>query len=331
MYNLLLCGVGKRGSIVNVLKNSLQNDGKVIAVDTDNTEPALYIADKGYIVPRFDNYQYIDIIVDICEKESIKAIIAFNEKEISTLSVNKERFKEKGVILLLPSFDTIQQCIDKYSMYNILNDNMINTIHTYLTKDEITIALEKKKLAYPLFAKSRYSTGYIGSKIILSHSELDHILRLSDDLIFQEYMQNCVEVDADLYVDPLSKKVVAIFTKLIVESKNGGVSKAISFHDDRLFHTIQNINELFDFSGPINMDFFCLKGIYYLAEINLRFGSKYVHAYGAGVDFVPLMKNNIDNIVNNADIGNYEKNIVMMKYNEVVIKKQNDLIWTKYS
>ena len=69
------------------------------------------------------------------------------------------------------------------------------------------------------------------------------------------------------------------------------------------------------------MDFFYQDGMYYLSEINPRFGGAYLHAYGAGVDFVKLIKNNLNGIENPPVFGNYEDDIVMMMYDSVVITK----------
>ena len=61
--------------------------------------------------------------------------------------------------------------------------------------------------------------------------------------------------------------------------------------------------------------------MYYLSEVNPRFGGAYLHAYGAGVDFIKLIKNNLDGIENTPVFGNYENDVVMMMYDSVVITK----------
>lgn len=73
------------------------------------------------------------------------------------------------------------------------------------------------------------------------------------------------------------------------------------------------------------MDFFYQNGQYYLSEINPRFGGAYLHAYGAGVDFVKLIRENVEGRENPENIGNYEEDVVMMMYDSVVIKKKSEL------
>lgn len=83
---------------------------------------------------------------------------------------------------------------------------------------------------------------------------------------------------------------------------------------------------MLELNGPCDMDFFMKDGEYYLNEINPRFGGAYLHAYGAGVDFIKLILNNIHGIENKSIVGEYEEDIVMMMYDEVVITKKSDLM-----
>ena len=83
--------------------------------------------------------------------------------------------------------------------------------------------------------------------------------------------------------------------------------------------------KVFKFSGPIDVDLWYRNGEYYLSEINPRFGGGYLHAYGAGVDFVKLIENNVNGIENEPSFGNYDSDIVMMMYDSVVIKHIADL------
>ena len=92
-----------------------------------------------------------------------------------------------------------------------------------------------------------------------------------------------------------------------------------------MFSFIEEIVKVFNFNGPIDADFFYKNGQYYLSEINPRFGGAYLHAYGAGVDFIKLIDNNLNGIQNKSIIGQYDEGVVMMMYDSVVIKKNCEL------
>ena len=130
-----------------------------------------------------------------------------------------------------------------------------------------------------------------------------------------------VDLDADVYIDTISHNAVSAFSKRKLETKIGGASKTISFKDEKLFSFIREITSLLKFNGPVDMDFFYQDGTYYLSEINPRFGGAYLHAYGAGVDFIKLIMNNLNGVENIPSFGDYEENVVMMMYDSVIIKK----------
>ena len=87
----------------------------------------------------------------------------------------------------------------------------------------------------------------------------------------------------------------------------------------------------FRFCGPLDMDFFIKDGEYLLNEVNPRFGGAYLHAYGAGVDFFPLILNNMNGIENESIIGQYEDDILMLMYDDVVIRKKSELVDDNFS
>ena len=130
-----------------------------------------------------------------------------------------------------------------------------------------------------------------------------------------------VDMDADIYIDTISHKPVALFSKRKLETKIGGASKTISFRDQKLVDFVCGALNAFKFNGPIDMDLWYRNGEYYISEVNPRFGGAYLHAYGAGVDFVKLIEKNVAGEENTAEFNNYDDNVVMMMYDSVVIQK----------
>ena len=76
------------------------------------------------------------------------------------------------------------------------------------------------------------------------------------------------------------------------------------------------------FRGQIDLDLFDCDGTYCLSEVNPRFGGGYPHAYEAGVNHMKYMVRNLEGKENVPEIGNYEEGIVMMKYNEIMIRRE---------
>lgn len=327
--NILMCSVGRRCELLKDFKKTMGTHGKIVATDISSYAPALYYADVKYLVPEITNSKYISVIADICEKEKIDAIITLIDPEISLLSEHREIFEKLGAVVLVPYYNTAKLCFDKYEMFKHLKSHNIRTVNTYGTLDEFLIDLDSEKICFPVFVKPRTGSGSVGARIIENLEELEMAYHKDNSLIIQEYMDG-IDLDADVYVDTISREVVSVFSKKKISTTIGGANKTISFKDEKLFAFIKQIASVLDLYGPNDMDFFYKNGEYYLSEINPRFGGAYLHAYGAGVDFVVLIENNVKNIANKPRIGGYDEDVAMMMYDSVVIRQKEDLISVKY-
>lgn len=325
--NYLMLSVGRRGELMKDFRASMEEGSRIIATDNSPYAPALYFADKRYIVPRIDALEYIDTIVGICNKEQINAITTFIDPEIMLLAENRERFAEIGVEVLAPYTETAKLCFDKYEMFKYLREKGIQTAMTWGTFEEVKAALDAGEVSLPVFVKPRTGSGSVGARKVHSLSELKDAFKLDSSLIAQELMtgEGCFDLDADVYVDTISHKPVAIFSKRKISTTIGGANKTISFKDKKLFDFAQEALSIFKFNGPIDADFFYKNGEYYLSEVNPRFGGAYLHAYGAGVDFIKMIDRNLRGLENEVQIGNYEEGVVMMMYDSVVIKRNIEL------
>lgn len=324
--NYLMLSVGRRGELMKNFRSSMEIGSKIIAGDNSPYAPALYFADKQYLLPRIDAPEYIDIVLDICIKERINAVMTFIDPEIMLLSENRKRFEKNGVEVLAPYEETARICFDKWRFAQYCTEHGILTARTYGTVIEVEKALENGDVNLPLFVKPRCGSGSIGARKINYIEELEEAFRIDETLIAQEYMtgNDAIDLDADIYIDTISHEPVAIFCKKKLSTVIGGANKTISFKDEKLFDFVKRSLQHFRFNGPIDADFFYKDGEYYLSEINPRFGGAYLHAYGAGVDFIKLIENNLHGKRNKSDIGNYEEGVVMMMFDSVVIRRKKN-------
>ena len=317
--NILFCSAGRRVELLKDFRKSMDEDDRIIAADLSRLAPALYVADAHYLVPRIDAPDYLDTILDICRRENINAVTTLIDPEIELLAKNRARFEEIGVEVLAPYAETAELCFDKFKMYQYLTAHGVPTPDTWGDYASAMAAVENGSLAFPVFVKPRTGSGSVGARRGQDADTLKALCEADSSLIIQRLMHG--DLDADVYIDTISHKAVSAFSKRKLETKIGGASKTISFKDEKLFDFIRRITELLKFNGPVDMDFFYQDGTYYLSEVNPRFGGAYLHAYGAGVDFIKLIKNNLNGMENAPAFGNYENDVVMMMYDSVVITK----------
>lgn len=319
--NILITSAGSRNKIIQYFKKEINNNGKVIVTDMSNLAPAIYDADKFYIVPKIDHKDYIKILLDICKKEKIDCILSLIDPELSLISKNKNKFLEIGVTPLISNYTAVELAFNKYKMYNFLKSNNIKTPRTYISKEKFYKDLEKTEISFPVFVKPITGSASINISKVNSKQEIELLFSLYDDLIIQEYM-NGQEIGADIYIDPISKKTVSIFTKEKIKMRAGETDKSRAFKDKKLFDLIATVVEKIGYEYMIDMDIFKVNGDYYISEINPRFGGGYPHAYESGVNFPKFIINSMNNKENENSIGDYDEDIYMMKYNEIKIIKK---------
>ena len=316
--NILILSAGTRNKIVQYFKKELNGEGRVIATDCSNLAPAIYEADKYYIVPRITDENYINIILDICKKEEIDTLISLIDPELSLIAKNVERFKEIGVKPIISDYDKVEMCFDKYKMYKFLVQNNFRTPKSYISKEAFLEDLKKKGIVFPVFVKPVKGSASININKISNEEELEVIWKQADNLVIQEFMDG-QEYGADVYIDMISEESIAIFTKKKIKMRAGETDKSVSVKDERLFDLIKSFIEKAGFKGIIDIDIFETNGEYYISEVNPRFGGGYPHAYECGVNVPKMIINNIKGKKNESQIGNYVENIYMMKYNEIKI------------
>lgn len=318
--NILLLSSGTRNKIVQYFKMALEGKGNVICTDMSNLAPSIYEADKYYLVPRMTEPGYLEVILEICEKEKVDGVLSLIDPELSLLAKNKEKFALVGTKVIGSSYELCEISLDKFEMYRWLTSHGYKCARSYMDKDEFYADVEEGKIEYPVFVKPVRGSASIAISKAYDKETIELLYKKNDSLMIQEFLDG-QEIGADVYTDIISREIISIFTKKKINMRAGETDKAVSFKDDKLFDFIKNFVEEAGYLGQIDIDIFEVDGEYYISEVNPRFGGGYPHAYECGCDHMKLIKNNLNGIVNEASIGKYEEDVFMMKYNEVCIRK----------
>ena len=318
--NFLILAAGTRNKIVQYFKRTFDGIGTVVATDASTLGPAIYDADKYYIVPPITEEGYIDKILEICQKEQISGVLSLIDPELSLLAANENKFKAIGTTIIGSSYELCEMALDKMQMYEWLKNHGYNCARSWMDKEEFYKAVDADEVSYPVFVKPYRGSASISISKVYDKETVDLLFAHEDDLMIQEFLDG-QEIGADVYIDLISGEVVSIFTKKKIKMRAGETDKAVSFKDPELFALIERFVLEAGYRGQIDIDIFEIDGAYYISEVNPRFGGGYPHAYECGVDHMELIRNNLNGVVNEKNVGAYDEGIYMMKYNEVKIVK----------
>lgn len=325
MNNILILSSGTRNKIIQYFKKALVTEdgtrcGNVIATDMSYIAPAIYGADKYYIVPRITDENYLEVIFEICNKENISAVLSLIDPELSLLARHEKEFREIGVSVIGSSYNLCELSLNKMSMFEWLILHGYKTAKSYIDKELFYRDLELGLITYPVFVKPVCGSASIAISKVYDTETIEFLFSKNKNLMIQEYLDG-QEIGADVYIDMISGDVVSIFTKKKLVMRAGETDKSVSFKDEKLFELIKSFVKDAGYCGQIDIDIFEVDGEYYISEVNPRFGGGYPHAYECGCDHMKMIVNNMNGISNNSIIGKYSEDIYMMKYNELMIRR----------
>lgn len=317
--NILVLSAGTRNKIIQYFKRALHGQGFVIATDMSVAAPAIYEADRFYLVPRITEPGYIDQILDICKKEQITGVLSLIDPELSLLAENRARFEEIGVTVIGSDYALCERALDKMEMYRWLSSHGYPCAKSYDDPQEFFRAVECGEVSYPVFVKPIRGSASIAISKVYDRETVELLFRNQGSLMIQEFLDG-QEIGADCYIDLISGELVDVFTKKKLVMRAGETDKGLSFKDPALFELIAQFVKESGWRGVIDIDIFNVAGTYYISEVNPRFGGGYPHAYECGCDFMSRIVKNLTEESTTPAIGEYEENILMMKYNEVMVR-----------
>lgn len=320
--NILILSCGTRNKVVQYFVKAFSGRGNVIAADMSPQAPALYDADRYYIVPSVTEPGYIEAILDICRKEQVAGVLSLIDPELALLAKNRERFAEVGAMVIGSDHALCERAYNKMEMYRWLVAHGYHCARSYSDKEAFLSDAEAGVVTYPVFVKPIFGSASLLVNKAKDWKTAEFLMDHSEDMMIQEYLHG-QEIGVDAYIDMISGEVVSIFTKKKLLMRAGETDKAVSFKDERLFRLIERFVKESGYRGQIDIDMFEIDGEYYISEVNPRFGGGYPHAYECGADHMTLIRNNLEGRANVPQIGNYCENVVMMKYNDLKVMPLN--------
>lgn len=227
------------------------------------------------------------------------ALISLNDLELPILAANITRFNAIGVTPLVSRQEVIDICFDKYQTSKYLESIGINTPKTFANLAEAKVALAKKELAFPLVVKPRWGSGSIGIEFVSDIEELDEVYSallkkvkksiLATASADSEYLLIQQKIDGQEYgmdvMNDLNGNNRGVSVKKKLAMRAGETDKAQTVDNEEIRTIGRILGENLKHIGNLDVDVFEKDGIYYVLELNPRFGGGFPFSYEAGVNF----------------------------------------------
>lgn len=309
--NVLFTAIGRRVQLINHFKKY----HKVIGVDTGELAPAKHFVDSFYKIPKWDDKEYVNTLLNICKKENVDMLIPLYEKEFILLCENREKFNKIGTILILSDKKLIEIFNDKWESYRFFIENGIDTPMTYKKQGV-------KDFNFPLIIKPINGAGSQNVFKVDNKKELNFFIDYIENPIIQEYIKG-TEYTIDVLCD-LKGNVISIVPRERIEVRAGEVSKGRTVKNkDIIEKTLKLCNKLkIDENtkpiGPLTIQ--CIVDLdnnIKFIEVNTRFGGGVPLTFEAGVPYAKYLGKMVQGYNVRPIIGEF-KEMIMLRYDEAI-------------
>ncbi len=263
--------------IVDCFKKNGERNIRVVGVDMCEEPTAKYLVDSFYKVPPVSDPNYVDIILDICQKEKVDIYFPNISLEVSKTINNKEKFDELGIKIAISNLHSIEIANNKLSTYKFLKENEIDVPSFYPVESVDDFIRGCKEMGYPNKAlclkivdgsgsrgvriidstKSRYDI-FVNEKpntFYTSYEDMISILKEATEfhtMMLVEYMPG-PEYTVDLLAD--KGKVQYIVGRENVVSLMSIAQESVLKCDSEAYEICKKIVELLKMDGNIGFDF----------------------------------------------------------------------------
>lgn len=311
---ILILSCGTRCKLVEYFKDRKNGFDKVVVTDCSKYAPALYVADSFYIVSRMDAPTYLEELYQICQDEQIDVILPLQDEELLLIARERKKFERMGILVAISGYEQLKLCKDKYELNRYLNSKGILAVKTFLAEE----VLKDGNWAGEVFAKPRYGAGSVGAIKVKNRQFLKALVEECDDeLIVQPYIQG-KEYGVDVYVDYQTGEVITVFCKEKIRMRAGETEKSMSVKIPEIEKIVREAVTSLGLRGALDLDVFECQGLFYILEINPRFGGGYPHAYECGINFPKLLAINAQKEVNSSAEWDYKEKVIALKFSDII-------------
>lgn len=240
--------------------------------------------DKFYQVPSiYEMEKYTEELFNICKTNKIDTLIPIIDEEIEYFSKNKDRFKNIGVDICTPEYETVKLCRNKLLTFELIK----NKIPEVYIKTQLFKNINKDNISYPSFAKPVSGRASIGCEKITDKITFEYINHKVDPSTF--ILQDFVEGEfyaVDFIREAKTKKFNCVARQELVRNKNGCGTVVKIVDDVNLKRYTKEIAEILNYNGVGNIEFIKQNDNYYMLEVNPRFPAGTAYTVMSGADFI---------------------------------------------
>lgn len=257
------------GSAVNAIRAMRLSSFplQILASDVDSSAPGLFLADRQYVLPRYNAPDFAKKLFDIPKQLGLEifCLPTFSE-EISWFSKNAALLRENGVHTFLPSPESIAVCDNKWDFWNFARSLELNVPEVLYCRGLLEASIDQAR--YPVFAKQIVGSGSRFATILKSRGDLTFYAERQNDILVQDYVEG-YEVTVDVF-SSFDGEPMAASARKRISVKSGQSVKGVTISVEPFLSIISRVCTKLRLRGASNFQFIVSKTGPVLIEVNPR-------------------------------------------------------------
>lgn len=335
--NILLTCAGRRNYLVSFFQEALGGRGQVFAADADSDAPALYSADKAFIVPSLNDNNYVDTLLGLCQEHQVRLLVPLHDLELPLLAKQTHRFHELDTLPVVSSPQVVDTCFDKWATLRFLQASGLAIPETYLSLTAAREGLSRGDLTFPVVVKPRWGTASIGIDYAEDDEELEWTYNLLKRRLARTLLKDVNETDPagsvliqkrlqgpeyglDV-VNDLEGRYVCTFIRRKLQMRAGETDRAITVKNDSLEEIGAITGRKLGHLGNLDCDVVVTDERSYVLDMNPRFGGGYPFSHIAGANLPAALIRWAERGKPDAEWLRAEPNVIAAKCDRLVVLK----------
>ena len=267
---LFLCG-GRRVELLRRFRAALSahGGGSLFITDTTRHPASSFVADQCYLVPPCSDLDaFADAVAHLCTSNAISAIIPLRCAAIRAIPAIRSR---TTTTIICADNRSIAICTDRIATAAYIAGRGVPT-------PEVIYGPTPRDL--PLFVRPRHGEGGAACGKLMTPAMLAESLA-QENTVFTRYVPGR-EFSVDCYWD-FSHRLVGMIPRERLRVRAGEVERSVTRQAEALAEACRTVCGGLRIVGPCNIQAIESSGVYYITEVNLRFGGGATLAIEAGL------------------------------------------------
>lgn len=267
-FSIGVTGLG--GGVGQSIAKALNQSGyRIVGMDAEALAAGLYAVPASYIVPYARDANYVDRLLQICEKEKCALLFPGYDVELPVLSRNVHRFAAIGTRVIVSSPEAVEASNDKLRTYTVLRELGVSVPRTVDLSSHVPG--QDMPLPLPFILKPRIDGARSKDVYLVQDERTFRIIESDPSLHIHRFIAQAY-VDGDEYtcgtVSLEGRHVGTIVMRRIL--RNGDTYKCFTENNWRIEEEIEKIVAGIKPVGALNIQLRMRDGVPYVLELNAR-------------------------------------------------------------